>query len=428
MSDKRTNNKFEQLRKLAEDFLREREQSSDKSSFPENFAELIHELEVHQIELEMQHTELGNAYRSLEKSRNQYNDLFDFAPVGYMVTDREGVIHQANLTIAVMIGIDRGELIGRKFSSFLVDDSKEVYYIHRRMVFRKEEQQSCDIRVNDKENSHRFVRLNSEIVPEQPDTCRTSITDISHIKQAELVLQRALQREKELNELKTRLISVISHEMRTPLSAIMSSIDIMDRYGDKLTEAKRDQHYERVRAYVWFLTDIIQDVVTAHHVSDDSPIMRLETFDVVPVVEQLTANIADLVDEDKDRVELQIRPGECPQMVTWDRHLIRRIIVNLLQNALKYSDSQVTCTMICDEQEITIRITDEGKGIPEEDHPYIFDMFYRGSNTISIRGTGIGLAIVKEAVEAHDGTITFKTSRYGTKFTVKLPRHTQRND
>jgi len=422
MSDKQRNEKFEQLRKLAENMLHTRAEAN--TNLPDDFAELIHELEVHQIELEMQHAELERAYDALERTRKQFNDLFDFAPVGYIVTTREGIIQQANLTIAAMLSVERNQLIGQKFSTFLLKDYKETYHIHRRTLFRTEEQQSCNVRVQCHDESGFFAHLNSEVIPENPDTCRTSITDISQIKQAESALQRALYHEKELNALKSRLIEVISHEMRTPLTTILSSIELLDRYSDRMDDAKRKEKYERIRTYIWYLNDVVNDVVIAHRTGDDAPIVRTEQFDITDMFEKIIEDIS-LLDNDESRVRYQIQSSERPQMVTWDQRLSRRIIVNLLQNALKYSDGRVTCSLICDDQQVTIHIQDEGDGIPEADQKHIFDMFYRGRNTTSIPGTGVGLPIVKAAVEAHHGTISFETSASGTTFIVKMPRHVQ---
>ena len=424
MHDKQENKRFEQLRKMAEDMLRERADGDESPNLAYDFNELLHELEVHQIELEMQHAELERAYSTLERTQGKFNDLFDFAPVGYTVTNSDGIIQQANLTIAAMLGADRGKLIGKKHSSFLDSEHKEIYYLHRRAVFQTQERQSCDLRMQRQDGSHFFAHLNSEIVPEEPGTCRTSITDVSQIKQAESSLKRSLEREKELNALRSRLIEVISHEMRTPLSTILSSIDILDRYSDRMNEAKREERYERIRNYVGYLTDVIDDVVIAHRASDDSPIVRTHEFDVVAVFRHLVEDIS-LLDNNQDRVEVRIRPTDESRIVTWDQNLFRRVIVNLLQNALKYSDGAVKCSLMHNKQRVVLRVQDEGGGIPEADREYIFDMFYRGDNTLRVPGTGVGLTVAKAAVEAHDGTIRIKSDTSGTTFTVILPCHVE---
>src|SRR5690606_10529099 len=208
--------RFEQLRKLAENHLST--ESKLPSTLPADINELIHELEVHQIELEIQHAELQQAYESLEKSRTQFSDLFDFAPVGYLITDRDGVILNVNLTAAAMLGVERQDLIQNRFASFLDRDDKDTYYIHRRAAFRNRQSQSCEVRIIRRNKSTFEAQLNIDIVTQDEELCRMSITNISQIKHAEDVLRQTLFREKELNELKTRLINVISHEFRTPLS------------------------------------------------------------------------------------------------------------------------------------------------------------------------------------------------------------------
>jgi signal transduction histidine kinase len=98
-------------------------------------------------------------------------------------------------------------------------------------------------------------------------------------------------------------------------------------------------------------------------------------------------------------------------------------VINLLQNALKYSADVVHCRLIYEKQKVTLEIQDSGPGIPENDQPHIFEMFYRGSNTTAVRGTGVGLSVVKRATEAHGGAVSFTTGQSGSMFRVKLPRH-----
>lgn len=422
MADSSRKTKFDQLRQLAEDLLSQRPDSD--ASPVGDFAELLHELEVHHIELEMQHTELEHTYRALEQSQRQYADLFDFAPVGYVITDREGIVQRANLTIATMLGVERSNLKGNRFSSYIVDDYKDSYYIHRRTVFRTKEQQGIDVRLRRADKSDFSAHLLSEVVTGNNETSRTAIMDISQIKQAEATLERALYREKELNALKSQLIEVIAHELRTPLATILSSIDILDRYHERLTDTKRQTHFERIRTYVWYLTDVVQDVVLAYRSNNDAPAARTDTFDVIPFLESMVSDISAL-DSRSGRVDLSIQTCQESELVTWDQHLIRRIIVNLLQNALKYSEDRVNCSLVCQAETLIFEVRDQGQGIPTDDHPHIFDMFYRGGNTVSIPGTGVGLGIVKIAVELHKGSIDFTTGEAGTTFTVQLPRHVE---
>jgi len=204
MADKHRCDKFEQLRHLAEQLLQERADTTENADSFNDFKDLIHELDVQQIELEMQYAQLEQAYAALEQSQKQFNDLFDFAPVGYMVTDHDGVIQQANLKLASMLGVDRRQLIGEKFSTFLFDDDKKTYDLHRRTLFRPEDQQSCEVQIQGADGSRLFAHLTSELIPEDPDTCRTSVTDITERTQTEDALRESearLQRAQQISRL-----------------------------------------------------------------------------------------------------------------------------------------------------------------------------------------------------------------------------------
>ncbi len=416
MNDQSHIRRFEQLRKLAESHLAVKAEAP--AALPHDISELIHELEVHQIELEIQNAELQQAYVSLEKSRAQYTDLFDFAPVGYLITDRDGVILNVNLTAAAMLSVGRQELIQSRFASFLDKDDKDTYYIHRRAALRSRQSQSCEVCIVRRNRSTFYALLNIDILTQDEDLCRMSITNIAQIKHAEDVLRQNLFREKELNELKTRLINMISHEFRTPLSTILSSIELLERYSDDSDE--RQRNLQTIRNTVWHLNDVVNDVLLAHQVGDDPLMLRPETFDIVAFVRQL---IEDLQVPDADGRIVFISNKEAgTSAMTMDQHMLRRIVNNLLQNALRYSDDTVEVHLQLESNSLTFQVTDHGPGIAEEDQPYIYTMFYRGNAGEKIPGTGVGLAIVKRAVETLGGVISFTTrARQGTTFVVRLP-------
>jgi two-component system, LuxR family, sensor kinase FixL len=418
MYDPKRTQRFEQLRKLAEDHL----SSGTKlpASLPNDINELIHELEVHQIELEMQHNELQQAYDHLEKARQQSAELFDFAPVGYLITDRDGVILNANLTAAAMLGIERTELMQTRFANFLEKEDRDTYYIHRRAAFRNRQSQSCEVQIIRRNQSGFYAQINIDVVAQDEDVCRMSITNISQLKHAEEVLKQTLFREKELNELKTRLIDIISHEFRTPLSVILSSVEMLERYGDN--NERMAKRFHTIRNTVWHLNDIVNDVLLAYHTGDETLRLRPEMFDIVIFTEQLIGDLRAYNNEDRIQLICNREAGEA--FVTLDKHLLRRTIVNLVLNALKYSSEVVEFRLHVDSSTVTFHITDHGKGIAEEDQPYIYTLFYRGTDAENIPGTGIGLAIAKRAVEAQGGVISFTTRlNHGTTFVVRLPKN-----
>ncbi len=240
---------------------------------------------------------------------------------------------------------------------------------------------------------------------------------------------KLLEREKELNELKSRFISMASHEFRTPLTWIASSAGILEDYGDRLQSEKKQKHFARIQSSVQYMTQLLNDVLTISR----SEVYQLECN---PISFELVEFCSDLVEElqtsthqhqiifrafyaDNPRDEIKLIP------VFLDDKLLRQILTNLLTNAIKYSPKaeSINFEIIRQEQEVIFKIQDSGIGIPLADQSRIFQSFHRANNVDTIAGTGLGLAIVKNCVEVQGGEITF-SSRLGkgTIFQVKLPR------
>ncbi|MGB5749414.1 MAG: PAS domain-containing protein [Desulfobacterales bacterium] len=181
---------FEKLRRQAEKRLLERD--VDLTEMPlEDINELIHELEVHQIELEMQNEELRQAQLDLEAARDKYTDLYDFAPVGYFTISDKGLILDANLTGATMLGVQRGKLTGRRFSQFIAKDDQDIFYLHRQKLFETKTKQVCELKLTKKDGTEFYAQLESYAVKDEDgnySAIRTSLSDITERKQADLAL------------------------------------------------------------------------------------------------------------------------------------------------------------------------------------------------------------------------------------------------
>jgi PAS domain S-box-containing protein len=178
------------LRKQAEKRLLERD--AVMANMPlEDITELIHELEVHQIELEMQNEELRQTQLGLEAARDKYTDLYDFAPVGYFSISDKGLILDANLVGATMLGMVRGKLTGKRLSEFITKDYQDVFYLHRQKLFETKTKQACELKITKKEGAKFYAQLESSPVKDEAGNCssiRSSLSDITERKQAELAL------------------------------------------------------------------------------------------------------------------------------------------------------------------------------------------------------------------------------------------------
>lgn len=248
---------------------------------------------------------------------------------------------------------------------------------------------------------------------------------------AESAMREALEREREFNELKSRFISVVSHEFRNPLNTILFSSELLQRYNDRITEDKRDTYLQRIQVSVKRMNQLLTDVLTV----GEAEAGKLQ-YNPVPL--DLVKFCQDIVDEARLDLETQCSitfttggyepqaaPGwDVPPLPRLDERLLRHILTNLLSNAIKYSPQggNVEFHLTCKEGEAIFQIQDEGIGIPADDQARLFNSFHRGSNVKTIPGTGLGLSIVKQCVDLHGGTITVASQvDRGTTFTVTLP-------
>jgi hypothetical protein len=246
------------------------------------------------------------------------------------------------------------------------------------------------------------------------------VQDITERKRAEEELRHALDKQKELNDLKSRFSSMVSHEFRTPLAVMQSSLDLVRNYADRLSEEKKRAHLENAHAQVKRLTDLLNDILI---------LSRAEAVDLEyrPALIDLESLCGQIV-EDMRRVfathQIRISADQACRSVYADEELLRQALSNLLTNAAKYSPlgSTVHLDLACQDKHATIRVRDEGIGIPIEDQARLFEPFHRAKNVGKIQGTGLGLAIVKRAVEAHRGTISVSSQiGQGTTFTIHIP-------
>lgn len=249
-----------------------------------------------------------------------------------------------------------------------------------------------------------------------------SFRDVSLQKQLEDGLRQALQRERELGELKARFSAMVSHEFRTPLAVILSSIGILKEYYDRLSADKRLLHLQKAESQVFRLTQLINDVLVINTSDTVGVEFRPAYHDLAALFAEIVSDAVAGANGSEDRVEF-IHEGVCDRGYV-DETLLRHIVFNLLSNAIKYSPphSPILVRLSCANGQATLSVTDHGIGIPAESQPLLFQTFHRARNARSIPGTGLGLVIAKRAVDAHRGTISFNSVEgIGTTFTVTLP-------
>lgn len=244
---------------------------------------------------------------------------------------------------------------------------------------------------------------------------------IAERRRAQDEAQKALQREREVNELKTKFVSTASHEFRTPLSSVLSSASLIRKYREKGDLEKIDKHIDRIKSSVGHLTNILNDFLSLGKLEEGMVDVALELLDLDEVFGDIVEELRLTLKRGQDIV-LSTEGTKRP--IASDPKVIRNIAFNLVSNASKYSDEgkMIYVRLAYHEDHITLEIRDEGIGIPEEETKHIFERFFRASNASNIQGTGLGLNIVKRYVSLLKGSIGF-TSEYGkgSTFTITVP-------
>ena len=237
----------------------------------------------------------------------------------------------------------------------------------------------------------------------------------------EAQLRETLAQEKEFSELKSRIITTVSHEYRTPLTTIYSSAELLQVYRHKWDEDKQLKHFQRIQSAVKHMVALVNDVLFLNKAEFEKQEFQPTLIDLIPFFYEV---IDELQSTEQDKYHLSFtHQGDCRQFYL-DATLLRQILTNLLSNAIKYSPDggQVQVKLTCEENQLMFQVQDEGIGIPKEDQLKLFKSFSRASNVGTIAGTGLGLSIVKKCVDLHGGQITVESEMgVGTAFTVTLP-------
>jgi two-component system, LuxR family, sensor kinase FixL len=265
---------------------------------------------------------------------------------------------------------------------------------------------------------NRLLSLNQQLIQEAEE--RRLIEEA--LRRSEVELRKALEKEKQLNELKSRFVSMASHEFRTPLSTVLSSADLAETYsGGEEHQEKRSKHLQRIKNAVTTLTGILNDFLSLSKLEEE----KVRT-------EAVAFRLSDFCNEVVDEVHGLLKPGQvieqthehCDEEVFLDKKILKNVIYNLVSNASKYSDAGKTiyCRLKIVDKHLHIEVEDHGIGIPEEDQPHLFERFFRAHNVENIQGTGLGLNIVRRYLNLMNGTISFNSKPgKGTVFRIIIP-------
>jgi PAS domain S-box-containing protein len=291
-------------------------------------------------------------------------------------------------------------------------------------IFTQLTPQDSEVRIIRPDGEMRYLRASG--VPLLDNTGRVYRVvgvnwDVTSWRRGEVALMEALEKEKEVSELKSRFISIASHEFRTPLATIRATTDVLLSYRDRLTADKIDSRLRKIAQQVDHMKGLLEDVLYLARVQAG----RIEFRPALGDIESLTRDIIEEFEsqpEHRDRIRF-----ESPQqaiIISMDIRLMRQLIGNLISNALKYSavTKPVYVTLAQNTNWIVITVKDEGIGIPTEDLKHLFEPFHRAVNVGTISGTGLGLSIMKQAVELHQGSVVVDSILdQGSTFSITLP-------
>lgn len=242
------------------------------------------------------------------------------------------------------------------------------------------------------------------------------------LKIRESELKKSLEKEKELGELKSRFVSMASHEFRTPLATIASSASLILKYSSEETQANREKHIEKIKSSVSHLTNILNDFLSISRLEEGKAEARLIPFNLQEASHDFFEEIQPLFTKNKTFLS---KINLTDPMVETDPNIFKNILFNLVSNAIKYSKVNGEVQVIIEDigSQIKLTVQDNGIGIPLSDQKHLFDRFFRAGNATNIEGTGLGLFIVKKYTEILQGDISFiSTEGKGTTFFVTIPK------
>ncbi len=416
-----------------------------------------------------------NRSEEMISSDKQYAALFNYATIGIVVTDSDGEIVNFNKYAESQFGYTTEEIAGKKIDILVPKQFYAPHLVHRENFYNNPSPRQMghgrnlfalrkdgtefpveislshyqvdgstfviafviDITVRKRDEllvlqqkeelekiTKQIIQMNLQLEQKVEDRTKMLRETLAELEKSKEELREALETEKELGELKSRFVTMASHEFRTPLSTILSSAFLLDKYSDSVPREKRSLHIQRIKNAVSGMKSILEDFLSLGRLEEGSLKANVE----VVTAEECFVEIEETVRE----METVLKPGQQINFersgnyeVTFDKHLLKNILLNLLSNAIKFSpeNSIINIAAKLKNNEIEVAVKDSGIGIAEEDKYHLFERFFRAKNAGNIQGTGLGLHIVTKYLEIMNGTIELESKLdEGSCFTIHIPR------
>ncbi len=377
------------------------------------------------LEIAVDITDKKKTESTLLKTESLFLKLFQSSPIAIAIIDYSNFkIIDINQTYQNLFGYSRKELIGTDFIEygFLGNTATElVLNIEKINQAESTSQREFNIRKKDGAYVNCIISIEQLLTDDDLPLLIFIAQDVTIIRKAEQKKINATEMEMELQMLRSRLISMLSHEFRTPLTTIMLSTDLLKNYSSQWNDVEKSQYYKRITDTVLHLNQLIEKLLTIGSIESGRFDFHPENIDIPAFFQSIVDNMAFTIGNEHP---IKFKYSGNFNNTYIDENLISLIVTNLISNAAKYSDkdSDILFDSTCDGIYLTIQIKDKGVGIPAEDLKNLFQTFYRASNVGKTTGYGLGLAIVKKCVDAHNGEIFVESKEgVGTTFIVKIP-------
>ena len=422
----------------------------------------------------IQLSDLSDSVKSEEtliKEIQKFEALFNFATMSILLVNEEGNIVMSNPYANKQFGYGGGEILGLKIETLIPMRYREKHQGHRAKYGAKPESRTMgtgldlfamrknqtefpvqislghfeneegkftlafviddtDRKQKEKaiiqqkeemaEANKRIQQLNEMLEFKVAERTRLLQDTMKELEGSRDSLTQALEKEKQLNDLKSRFVSMASHEFRTPLSTILSSVTLLSKYITTEEQPRREKHIDRIKSSVTNLTDILNEFLSLGKIEDGKVEPRWTEFSIQEhvntVIKQMETSC-----KSGQKIIYKHKGNEIAEL---DPSLLKNVFINLIGNAIKFSPEQkpITVKTTVNDKGITISVKDEGLGISREDQQHLFERFFRGNNVTNIQGTGLGLHIVSRYVQLMNGTITCQSElEEGTEFTIFFP-------
>lgn len=413
-----------QLRRKAERILKNKSSKVNLAPTEADLLRLVHELEVHQIELELQNEELILARERSESIAQKYTSLYDFAPIGYFTLSIEGKILELNLIGSKMLGKDRSSLKNKPFGRFIVENDLPAFNNFLENAFKSKAKEAIDIMVMGIGNSPMYAQLTAIVEEEHEDQCLLTVMDITDRKKAEIEAEEVVKKLHILNSQKDMFFSIIAHDLKHPFNAIIG-------YSELLMMEVHQNDYKAVEEFSGIILD--SSIRAMDLLGNLMQWAKSQTGRIIFNPKRLVLNeavkeVTDMFDQIAIQKDVTIKkdiPNEIEVLA--DKDMLATVVRNLVSNAVKFANPGGEILIYTREEPktLTLAVKDYGVGIDKQDLEKLFriDATFTSLGTKNEKGTGLGLVLCKEFVGRHGGKIWAETEKgIGSTFFVSLPR------